>query len=83
MLVINVPGAVPGLMCTVRVKTSLLPVGTSEFVQLIAPLVPALGVVQPQDAGFESETNVVAAGKLSCSVAPVMSSGPEVDTVMV
>jgi len=52
-------------------------------VQLSAPLVPTLGVVQPQDAGFESETNVVSDGKLSCSVALVMSSDPEVDTVMV
>ena len=64
-LVINVPGAVPESMCAVRVKTSLLPVGTSEFEQLIAPLVPTLGVEQPQAAGLESETKVVPGGKLS------------------
>jgi len=83
MLVMNVPGAVPEPMCTVRVKTSLLPVGTSEFVQLIVPFVPTLGVVQPQAAGFESETNVMPAGKLSCSVASMVSSDPVVETVMV
>ena len=70
-------------MCTVRVKTSLLPVGTSEFVHVSVKLLPELGSVQDQLAGFVFVTNVVPGGNLSSNVAPLMSSDPVVETVMV
>ena len=79
---IAVPSTTVDPTATVSVKTAL-PAPNEAIEQEIAPPEPTAGVVQPQPAGSESETNVVPAGSVSSRVTAAAALGPPFVTVIV
>src|SRR4051794_5393481 len=80
----KVEGGVAGAMCTVRVKSALLPDVMVATVQVTEPLLPAPGSLQLNVGPLfcASETNVMPAGRASLSVAMAESSGPRLTRKM-
>jgi hypothetical protein len=86
-LVMDVPGGVPGLMCTVIVNVAVSPTATLELSQIMVVSLgsPAICVVQLK-SGAETtppDTKVVSGGTASRSVTGVEASGPLLVSVMV
>lgn len=78
----TVPFATASPTLTTSVKTPL-PAANDDAVQLIEPLAPTAGVVHDHPPGFDSDTKVVPAGKVSASAALVATLGPALPTVIV
>jgi hypothetical protein len=70
------PLGVSGGMCTTRVNAWVAPAGSDGCVQSAVPPLPTAGVVQLQPAGASSETNVVAPGSGSVTVASAAAGPP-------
>src|SRR6185369_13965850 len=73
--------AAPALTVTTSVKVAVAP--EASAVVLVAVTTPAAGPVTFQPAGGVSDTNVVFAGRMSVSVAPVTGVTPRLATRMV
>jgi len=83
LLLIAVPGAVPGATVTLSVNGALLAAGSEAIEQVMVPLLPAAGVVHAHPAGQERDVNRSGAGRTSDIATLAASLGPLFVTVIV
>jgi len=78
----NEPGTAPESVWVINVKASFWVIARLGLVQVMVPVLPALGVEQFHPDGLARETKVIPAGSVSVMVALSALSGPLLATMI-